>query len=88
MPTNYQNTTRFKHAKRRFEYADVDKDGQLSVIEFLYFLNPEEGKHMRDALVLVFIYQVFNKYQSKECMFMIKLMIEFKQTAGWLGKRS
>lgn len=53
MPENYKNTTRYKHAKRRFEYADLNKDGQLSVHEFLYFLNPEEGKHMREVLVLV-----------------------------------
>lgn len=53
MPKNFRNTTRYQHGKRRFEYADLNKDGHLSTHEFLYFLNPEEGKHMKKCLVLV-----------------------------------
>ena len=57
MPKNFRNTTRYQHGKRRFEYADLNKDGHLTIHEFLYFLNPEEGKHMRKCLVLVsFVY--------------------------------
>lgn len=52
MPKDYRNTTRYKHSERRFNHADLNKDGQLSVHEFLYFINPEEGKHMRASLVL------------------------------------
>ena len=52
MPKDFRNTTRYRHGKRRFEYADLNKDGHLSMHEFLYFLNPEEGKHMRKCLVL------------------------------------
>lgn len=52
MPKNFRNTTRYQHGKRRFEYADLNKDGHLTMHEFLYFLNPEEGKHMRKCIVL------------------------------------
>lgn len=53
MPKNFRNTTRYQHGKRRFEYADLNKDGHLTIHEFIYFLNPEEGKHMRKCITLV-----------------------------------
>ncbi len=56
MPKNFRNTTRYQHGKRRFEYADLNKDGHLTIHEFLYFLNPEEGKHMRKCAVLVSLF--------------------------------
>ena len=66
MPKDFKNTRRYKHGKRRFEYADLNKDGQLSIHEFVYFLNPEEGKHMRGSLVLVsklFLIQIKLDYE-------------------------
>jgi hypothetical protein len=60
MPKNFRNTTRYQHGKRRFEYADLNRDGHLTMHEFLYFLNPEEGKHMRKCIVLVsFVFVLF-----------------------------
>ena len=53
VPANYKNSTLYTHEQRRFRYADVDKDHKLTVKEFVYFLNPDEGKHMLDAIVEV-----------------------------------
>ncbi|XP_037088010.1 calumenin-B-like [Pollicipes pollicipes] len=38
--------------QRRWNAADVDKDGKLSRLEFSTFLHPEEVEHMRDIVVL------------------------------------
>ena len=53
VPANYKTSTLYTHEQRRFRYADVDKDHKLTVKEFVYFLNPDEGKHMLDAIVKV-----------------------------------
>ena len=59
MPKNFRNTTRYQHGKRRFEYADLNKDGHLTIHEFIYFLNPEEGKHMRKCITLVSLLNIY-----------------------------
>uniref|UniRef100_A0A0L8FHN1 Reticulocalbin-3 n=1 Tax=Octopus bimaculoides TaxID=37653 RepID=A0A0L8FHN1_OCTBM len=38
--------------KRRWTYADLDKDNHLTKTEFMHFLHPEEAEHMRDIVVL------------------------------------
>ncbi|CAI9740976.1 calumenin-B-like isoform X1 [Octopus vulgaris] len=38
--------------KRRWAYADLDKDNHLTKTEFMHFLHPEEADHMRDIVVL------------------------------------
>ena len=53
LPSDYKNSTMYKHEKNRFGYADADKDDKLNIEEFVYFLNPEEGQHMLDAIVQV-----------------------------------
>jgi hypothetical protein len=37
--------------KRRFDMADVDKDGKLGTEEFVYFIHPEESKHMGGIII-------------------------------------
>lgn len=37
--------------KRRFDQADLNKDGQLSFTEYVDFLHPEDAEHMRDIVV-------------------------------------
>ena len=39
--------------KRKWQAADLDKDGKLSKKEFEAFLHPEEIDHMKDIVVLV-----------------------------------
>jgi len=39
--------------KRRWDLADVDKNGRLTKEEFMYFLHPEEADHMKDIVVEV-----------------------------------
>lgn len=37
--------------ERRWEAADSDKDGALTIEEFTDFLHPEEAEHMRSIVV-------------------------------------
>ena len=39
--------------KRKWDAADLDKDGKLSKEEFSAFIHPEETEHMKDIVVLV-----------------------------------
>ncbi|XP_031557594.1 reticulocalbin-2-like [Actinia tenebrosa] len=50
-PKNYKNTTLYRHEKRRFRFADQDNSGSLTLKEFIYFLHPDEGKHMLECIV-------------------------------------
>ena len=38
---------------RKFEAADLDKDGKLDKEEYSSFLHPEETPHMQDIVVQV-----------------------------------
>ncbi|CAL8074452.1 unnamed protein product [Calicophoron daubneyi] len=40
-----------KHDRRRWDAADLDRDGSLTKEELADFLNPEDKKHMREALI-------------------------------------
>jgi len=53
VPNDYKNSKLYRHEKRRFEYADRDVSGNLTLKEYVYFLHPEEGRHMLDCIVQV-----------------------------------
>lgn len=38
--------------ERRFNAADGNQDGALSMMEFVDFLHPEDAEHMRDIVIL------------------------------------
>ena len=37
--------------RRRWDMADEDKDGSLTMYEFKHFLHPEDADHMRDIVI-------------------------------------
>ena len=39
--------------KRRWNYADQNKDGALTREEYAHYLHPEEVEHMKEVVVLV-----------------------------------
>lgn len=39
--------------RRRWDLADLDKNGRLTKEEFMYFLHPEEADHMKEIVVEV-----------------------------------
>ena len=51
----YSYRVMLQRDKRRWERADVDKDGELSKEEFTSFLHPEEMDHMRDLIIDVWL---------------------------------
>lgn len=48
---SYNYSDMMKRDKRRWDYADQDKDGFLSKSEFGDFLHPEEVEHMKHIVV-------------------------------------
>ena len=48
---SYDYKDMLRRDERRWNLADVDKDGKLSKAEFASFLHPEEVEHMRGIVV-------------------------------------
>merc|ERR1719204_1861968 len=50
-----EESASYKHMedrdRRRWDMADEDKDGTLTMFEFKHFLHPEDADHMRDIVI-------------------------------------